>query len=417
MNNIKKEALDLVQDALLKSKRESDLDWTEIKEKHPIMEHSSDILRRYGTAWKMLEEWGLVDFSQIKISDYETPKYKESVELTKDGTQKSDKLIELSETDMKDEDAVLKAHGYDPDIWEIINAKNSIFNVNAKGGITKTLYSSKITVKKRVNGINTDRIIDSINSKADAVYIPKTTEDGSGLLEITYKDMHWGIADFKYYKPVLDKTLDKIGSKSWKQILIVVGSDLLHNDGFTGQTTSGTIIDKVDMEQAWEDAFLFYSILIRKALNSSENVHIMFCEGNHDQSMGWAFVKALEAKFPSNKNKHLTYDTARKTRKAFVWEGIFLGITHGDKAYNKLSNNFLTEFGKQIAQASIVEIHHGHIHHETLKDAFGIVTRSLASGAKTDDYHYENGYIGANKRFQLFEYSENHLEDIRYINI
>lgn len=412
-----KEALILAQDAVSRAKLEHRKDWLDMKDEHSF-EGSGETLRKHGAAFKWLEDNGIVIFADINPSDYTKPSYKEVTEIVADGQQKSDRLIEMSEAQKKDEKYILEAHGYNPDEWEIVNAKHSIYNVNAKGGITKTLYSSKITVKKRVSGFNTDKFIKEFSKNLIPEHVDTTATNGEGMLEITYKDMHWGIADYQYYKPVLDKTIRKIKSQPWQQILIVVGSDLLHNDGFTGQTTSGTIIDKVNMEKAWNEAFLFYSLILKEALRNSENVQVMFCEGNHDQAMGWAFVRALEAKFPpEEQTTYLAYDTARKTRKAFVWKGIFLGITHGDKAYNKLSKNFLTEFGKLIANASIVEIHHGHIHHETMKDEFGIVTRSLASGAKTDDYHYENGYIGAKKRFQLFEYSEHYLEGVKYINI
>ena len=80
-----------------------------------------------------------------------------------------------------------------------------------------------------------------------------------------------------------------------------------------------------------------------------------------------------------------------------------------------MSKNFLSEFGKEIASSKIVEIHSGHIHHEVTKDDFGIVVRSLSTGAKTDDYHYDNGFIGSMKRFQLFEYSPYSLDAVYYV--
>lgn len=404
-----KEALEFVQESVRKSKKQSDLDWTEIKDSAPFFDHSSDILRRYGRAWYMLEEWGLVDFSTLTLKDFETPDYKNTTEIIKDGQQKSDRLIEMSETDMKDTEFLLKAHGYNPNEWEIVNAKNSIYNVNAKGGITKTLYSSKITVKPKVSGFNIDKLIEKITKNIEPVHVEQPTE-GENLLEIPLYDMHFGIADFSYYKPVMTKIMRKIRSQKWDTVMFVIGQDLLHNDGFTGQTTSGTMIDKVDMEQAWEDAYDFYTILFNTALSNAKNVDVIFSDGNHDQAMGWSLVKALSKIF-----LQINFDTKMKKFKAYTWNEIFIGITHGDKGQNRVQKAFLAEYGKLMSNATVRELHLGHLHHEKSQDDFGIVQRTLGSGVPTDQYHADNAFIGARKKFQIFEYSPDSLEAIYYI--
>lgn len=403
-----KEALILAKDAVSRAKLEHRKDWLDMKDEHNF-EGSGETLRKHGAAFKWLEDNGIIDFSQIQVKDYETPNYKETTEIIKDGQQKSDRLIEMSEADMKDEEYILKAHGYDPNIWEIVNAKNSIFNVNAKGGITKTLYSSKITVKKKVVGFNIDQFLDKIENKIKPVFVDQP-EEGKGLLEIPLFDMHFGVADFNYYKPTMTKILKKITNKDWDTILFIVGQDLLHNDGFTGQTTSGTIIDKVDMEKAWEDAYDFYSILFEASLCNSKNVDVVFSDGNHDQAMGWGFVKALSKVY-----KQINFNTDMKKFKAYTWEQIFIGITHGDKGQNRVQKAFLAEYGKLIANAVVKELHLGHLHHEKTQDDFGIVQRTLGSGVPTDGYHADNAFIGAMKRFQIFEYSEDSLEAIYYV--
>ena len=73
------------------------------------------------------------------------------VEVKNNGTQISTVMVKLTEEQKKDKNYLLKVHGYDPEKWDLVNAKQTIWNQNSnKKGIID-LYSSKITVvpKKR----------------------------------------------------------------------------------------------------------------------------------------------------------------------------------------------------------------------------------------------------------------------------
>lgn len=336
--------------------------------------------------------------------------YKETFEIQSDGTQKSDKLIKMSEEQKKNPEFLLTAHGFDPKEWDLINVRNNIWNTNSKTQGVQTLYSSKISVKPKSAGFNFDKLLETIGQKVEPITVERPKSANEKMLEIPLFDMHWGIAGFDHYFEVFHKIDSKIKSNKWDTVLFVIGQDLLHVDGFTGKTTSGTQVESIDLEKAWSDADKFYSMLLAEALRNSKNVEVIFSAGNHDQSMGFAFVKMLEAKFID-----VAFDTKMQTRKGFVWKDIFLGFTHGDKGGKRIVRNFLTEYGKEIAIAKVVEVHSGHLHREELIDDFGIVFRVLSTGNKTDDWHREQGWIGANKRFQLFEYSPSKLEAIYYV--
>ena len=72
-----------------------------------------------------------------------------TIELNKDGTQTSTRLIEMAEEDAKDVNFLLRAHGYDVGMWEITSARNNIWQVYSKKDKVQTLYSSRIVVKPR----------------------------------------------------------------------------------------------------------------------------------------------------------------------------------------------------------------------------------------------------------------------------
>lgn len=409
---VKEQALNLIHDSLLKSRRDSDMDWTEIKDKHPIMEHSSDILRRYGTAWRMLEDWGIVDFSNIKPTDDAIPAYKETIEITSNGQQKSDKLLEMSEENKKDENYILEAHGYDSNEWSIVNAKHSIYNVNAKGGITKTLYSSKITVKPKDNEINYDRVFEKLLNNIKPYKTKTRVETGSNLLELAFTDMHFGINDFNHYKETLDETLDLISSKKWDTIYIPCGSDLLHNNDLSkGLTANGTPIEKVDMESAWEEAYRFYSIIIEHSLENAINVVAKYVCGNHDKDFSFGLVKALSKVYTE-----VDWDTSADYKKMFVWKDVAILYMHGDKGnQQRITKSAYQDYGKIIADKKCFEIHTGDKHHTVVNDSHGVVFRILPTGAKTDVWHSEQSFSGNSKCFHLFEYKEDKLKTIYHV--
>lgn len=357
----------------------------------------------------------LPEFEEYMINklstNKETPSYRETIELKKDGTTSSDKLIELSHAQMKDSEYILKAHGFNPLHFDLVGAKHSVWNVSAGNNSNKTLYSSKVSVKPKEVLFDVNNLLDTLSKNVKVSNLKYSETQGENLLVIPYFDMHFGIADLDTYKEVLSKTIYKIKSKKWDKVLLISGQDKLHNDNFKGTTTAGTVIDKVDMEKAWKDAFTFDCTIIDEAIKNSNEVEVYFSSGNHDQAMGWALVKTLEVKYPQIK-----FNTDMKQFKAFRWENIFLGITHGDKAnQQRTTKSFIAEYGNLMVDSKTREILTGHLHHTKTHDDFGIVYRTLGSGVPTDDYHADHGFVGAMKQFQLLEYNKNYIENIQFV--
>ena len=69
--------------------------------------------------------------------------------INKDGTQTRNALLVLSEEEIKTPELLLKAHGYDPQIFDLVSAKNSMWHQKSNTYGLSTLYCSKITVKPR----------------------------------------------------------------------------------------------------------------------------------------------------------------------------------------------------------------------------------------------------------------------------
>ena len=258
-----------------------------------------------------------------------------------------------------------------------------------------------------------EELLEAIRDNTPIAQIkPKVIEDAEGMLEIPLFDMHFGIADMEYYRPTLEEILAIVAGKRWDRIVIPVGQDLFHNDSITkGVTTKGTLIDKVDLRQAVYDAKTFYFNLIDKAIESANEVNVMYSPGNHDKTVGWLFVQILKERYRD------IVDDSMHERKAIWWNGCFIGVTHGDKHtdnVNGLRGKFTMEFPALFATAKVREIHTGHLHREDSRDEYGVLVRRVSSGNKDDDWTITEGYK-SQKRFMLFEWKPNRLKSIHYV--
>jgi hypothetical protein len=349
-------------------------------------------------------------------------KYGKKINKNPDGTWEIDQLIEISKEQLKDDTYILEAHGYDSSKWEITSHQFSMWEHHNKVDGTIRLHASKIKIAPKSNELNWDEFIQAIENRPTRELIPfkgKAPEKPT-YLEIPLFDMHFGIADLDYYQDTLQSILELL-QKSYKEVLITVGQDLIHNDNFKGETSNGTIIDKVNMVQAIDDAVLFYETIISEACKNSEHVTVVYSIGNHDKTVSYGITRELRKTFKNQPNA--TFDIEMKERKAFLLGTNFLGLTHGDKNRKNVAANFSVEFPGLWSKATTREVHMGHLHRKrTTKqpleftiDDKGVIVRELGAGNMIDQYHDEHGFNLAHKEFEIFEYEESKKKRIHYV--
>jgi hypothetical protein len=329
-------------------------------------------------------------------------------EILNDGAYRSTKLLEMDDEQCKSKDFMLTAHGFSVDEWEIVTAKNKTWNVFSDKGGVRQLYSSCITVKPLVNGFNIEAVIAAVR-QVEAVRVKRPTSKTAGMLEIPPFDAHFGNSYFDDYEPSLERIVALIEQRKWDEVLFPIGSDLFHNNGLRNQTASGTVIEGMDYPRAWADAVRFYRPQFEAALRQACRVIVRFIPGNHDEFAAWAFCQTLQAMFPQ-----IEFDLEIRERKVHTYGDVCIGFTHGDKARKEFDRIFLAEF-PEFATAKVREIHTGHYHHETSKDEYGVMVRSLSTANRLDKWHTDQGYVGANRRFTVFDFSKDSLTSIHYV--
>lgn len=251
----------------------SDKDWTEIIDQYSIP-LSRNTLRNacsnvYGSVF-VKEYFDEKRRKEMEVNSEPTtdepaplslPRYKEQTDVNKDGSFTSDRLIEINEENLKNPEFLLNAHGYDPLEWELVSARNSIWNQGGKSGV-KNLYASKINVKPRteISQIEIEEFYEDLvrnyNPKNRDYFTEPKVDDGV-LYEIPIMDLHYGkfasgnltngsydyIIAEKCFNTIITEAIEDIKSRKVAKILMPIGNDLLHFDNVQGTTTRGTAQD------------------------------------------------------------------------------------------------------------------------------------------------------------------------------
>lgn len=270
-------------------------------------------------------------------------------------------------------------------------------------------------IKQKASDLNPGDFLKAIRENVEPfVYVPTERADANRMLEIPLFDMHWGVAFMEHYEPVLNDILDLITSRRWDKIVIPFGQDFFHNDSIiNGQTTKGTAIEKVDMMRAVKESKSFIYTLIDTAIQCANEVKVIYSAGNHDRSISWMFMQVLLERYGPD-----VVDDSLEYRKVVTYGKNSIMITHGDSKQataKNLAHIFPISFPEEFANANVREVHAGHLHHEAEADIYGVMVRRLSSGGKLDDWSNKQDFVGAHRRFMLFEWDKKKLASIHYI--
>lgn len=293
--------------------------------------------------------------------------------------------------------------------YEGFTAHNATVQVSKSGEIVQAW------IRQNVNEVDLEELVASLKESIDPYkYIPQNDPEADHMLEIPLFDMHWGVSFMEDYEPVLNEVLSLINSRHWDRIVIPFGQDFFHNDSVVNPTTTkGTVVDKVDMVRAVKEGRQFITAIIDAALNNSNETHVLYTPGNHDRSVTWMFMQVLLERYG-----HDVVDDTMEYRKVFTYGTNSIMVTHGDSKQataRNLSHIFAVTFPEEFAQATVREVHAGHLHHEMEGDIFGVMIRRLSAGNAVDDWSNRQDYTGTHRRFMIFEWDRSSLRSIHYV--
>ena len=337
-------------------------------------------------------------------------------QFNKDGTMSSVKELKGIDPDkLQDEIFLLKVHGFDPEVFEIAFAKNSVYEIQLKGGEVETCFSSKITVKKRNIPITEQTIIKHFE-EFDRKYIttkqlqPRVRK--GYLLEFPLCDPHVGkfasvvdigtpcnfsVIEKRIMQSVADLKQD-VEHLPIEKVLFVFGNDYFHYD-YDRKTAHGTPQDTdMKIKQMYLKGI---EILIKVIDQLSEiaDVDVMWVPGNHDATIGFYALRELMSWYRRDESVNVIEDYT--ARKYYKFGKNLIGYSHGSEEGKRIFNLMQEEAAKDWGNTTWHEWHLGHLHSESLTEVQGLFVRRISSLTPPDEWHNISGY-GSKEKAQAF---------------
>lgn len=346
--------------------------------------------------------------------------YKETIELNKDGSQSSDKLVVMSEENAKDVNFLLQVHGYDTMSWELISARNNIWNVYSKQDGVQTLYSSKIVVKPKSeyawNEEDIRKLFDNIKTdfKSKISISPLQYEQNGNVLVVPIADFHYGLYSDKYstgnnynleiaeelYYHTLNDIVNRVSNRKFEKVLFIVGNDYINADNLSGTTTKGTPQDNSGM---WFD-------IVNRATQLTINgidiltkiapVDVVYVTSNHDLHTMFGIMQTLKAWYRNDKN--VTIDDSPMPRKYYKYGKTLLGFSHDLKTKEALKI-MTSESKENWSDCTHMIWMLAHLHQQMIYDKQGYLEiMRLPTISGWSRWTNSMGYIQSDKKNKAF---------------
>lgn len=369
-------------------------------------------------------------------------KYAENAEIrvTEKGTNKDGNFTKTIDV-MLDPDApidddrfILKLMGFNPERFSLVSVKIAESNWQAQrsGGEIVTLVSKRFSavVKPLIDDINLEVFRKVYTEElADMGFAPvpklKVDENADTLAVFSIADLHFGklshgaetgdnfdhkiaSATFMHIlnKAIADMKMQIKMGKKLERIIFYWSQDFFHYDNMEGTTTAGTKQDcDIRLPKMYKLGCHLLVTAIRE-LAKIAPVETFWVRSNHDTVLGYCAMMHLAGVFGSNPNVIIDdSEFPRKYRRYGVTE---LGFAHGDKEGKRIADCMQNdEEGKKYwSECTYHEFFLGHYHSESSRDISGVLCRYLGSPTSADYWTNTSGFVGAQKKSQVFYYNK-----------
>jgi len=234
----------------------------------------------------------------------------------------------------------------------------------------------------------------------------------------TYTDFHLGMLaqeeegganwDLKIAERVL---LDSFAmmlaqSPAAHTAVINVQGDMLHTDGLLPVTPAHHNVLDADGRFSRIVAVAIRSIrrLVALALEKHAEVHLIICEGNHDEASSVWLRLMFQALYELE--PRISVNASELPYYVFEWGQTMLGFHHGHKVKNEqLPLLFAAQFPEEWGRTKRRSVHCGHRHHCDEKEYSGVTVVQHPTIAARDAYAARGGWI-ADRAVQCITYSK-----------
>lgn len=354
----------------------------------------------------------------------------------KTGATTSDKIIGLLPEEINKAEILLKAHGFNPDEFELVSAKNSKWEQGSKDGL-KTLYSSKITIKPRTGIEPVARDLSEYFKDYKGHNIPAFCEceknsckDSKESLLLPLYDFHWGrlpdVECAEYFslqevkRMLMDNIttyIEKFKTRKFKKVYLVVGQDYF-NSSSTGYTTSQSHIQSnaTDVATMYRTGTELLIDIINSFANVGESIYVIGSLGNHAKFEEMWLFSLLKAYYKDEPRIIVNDGTA--PRKYIEYGASCIGLGHLDKEKDRIFGLMQSEVPYKWARTSTHMFIAGHFHHLTVESKQGVELWRVPSPTLPDRWTVEQGYVQNIPRTMAFVFDhEEGLIETHFVSV
>lgn len=195
--------------------------------------------------------------------------------------------------------------------------------------------------------------------------------------------------------------------KPGRRTLAFLG-DVFHYDTPHGTTTGGTPLERDGRMPKMVDVGTDTVLALIEDSARTAPTDVVFVRGNHDEALTTFLQKTVREVF--KRDTRVTVDATHTHRKYLFHQGTLLGFTHGDKAKKRLPSLMPHEAKTYWPMAQYYEWHTGHTHamkaewSRPIETIDGVLVRVSPAICPPDDWHADNGFVGALQAMETFFY-------------
>jgi hypothetical protein len=360
--------------------------------------------------------WDLVP--QFSADTEESLELKSTVELKKDGTTVSDRLIQICEGEEITPELLLKAHNLSPEKWKVISYRNNYWHSQISGGKRLLMYQSRVVVKPydydEISPYQLKKWFEQFKPEPiDYENVAANYGEGENCLLLPVVDLHYNLLSTTFitgneynckiaasrFMSVIDDVISRVKDKSISKILFPIGNDLFNANGINGSTFKGTPqTNEKHIFEAYVDLFNLMVNAIDK-LSIIAPVDVIYIPSNHDKEVTWYFIFNLNTKFEHSQKVNIDYSPLNNKYRRHG--RTILAFAH-DAKVDKMGNVVFDEAKEMLnPETSYVEVFLAHLHTEMVKQERNITIRRLPTFSGKSSWTVENNY-GSNCTSQSF---------------
>ena len=345
---------------------------------------------------------------------------KSTIELNKDNTQTSSKLIQMSENDAKDTEFLLKAHGYDSKVFQLISARNNIWNSYSKRDGIMVLYSSKITVKPvteyKWNIEDINKLFANIKTeyKNKSNILSKQYEKNGDTLVVPIADFHYALLSDNYstgneynleiaeqiYYYTLNDIINRVKHRKFEKVVFVIGNDFVNFDNLSGTTTRLT---PQDNSALWFTTVVKATQLVINGIDMLSEiapVDVQYVPSNHDLHTMFGIMQTINAWYKNDDN--IKIDSSPLPRKYCRIGKTLLCLSHDMKIKDALKI-ITTEAKDMWSESEHIICLLAHLHQSMIYEKQGYLEiMRLPTVSSWSRWSNDSGYIQSEKKNQSF---------------